>query len=229
MESHSFTAGRLHGDVYHAPGSETVIYIPEPEPVTEEVSFLAEELSLTLVAVGGMDWNGDLSPWKAPKVFQGESDFSGGADRFTDELVRDFFPRAEEGLTVRRRMMAGISMSGLFALYMAVKSDRLDAVASISGSLWFDGFADFMNEHSVNERVKRVYVSLGDREKKTKNPRMARVETASLAIQNRLAERGLETVFQMNRGNHFVHGAERLEEAIRYLATGKVWKGPHSL
>lgn len=231
MDRDSFETGHLHGEIYSTAGSETVIYVPEPEPVTDKVASLAEELSLTLVTVNGMDWNGDLSPWKAPKVFKGEEDFSGGADRFMEELTKNFFPKAEEtaGLTAPMRMMAGISMSGLFALYMAVKSDTLDAAASISGSLWFDGFTDFMKDHPLNKRVKRIYLSLGDKEKKTKNPRMARVETATLAIENMLVDRGIDTTFQMNRGNHFVYGAERLEEAIRYLVTGKVWKGPHSL
>ena len=58
---------------------------------------------------------------------------------------------------------------------------------------------------------------------------MARVESATLEIEEILKEEGVETVFQMNKGNHFVHGAERLEEAVRYLMTGKVWKGPHSV
>ena len=58
---------------------------------------------------------------------------------------------------------------------------------------------------------------------------MARVEEDTLAVRDILAEEGREVVYQANRGNHFVHGEERLEEAVRYLMTGKVWKGEHSL
>ena len=126
-------------------------------------------------------------------------------------------------------MMAGISLSGLFALYMGTKSRKLRAIASISGSLWFDGFTDYMDSHELCSSVERVYLPLGDREKKTKNPRMAKVEDATLHMRDCLRERGIETVYQPNRGNHFVYGEERLEEGIRYLMTGKVWKGPHSL
>lgn len=126
-------------------------------------------------------------------------------------------------------MMAGISMSGLFALYMGTRKGSLEAIASISGSLWFDGFVDYMKTHGLSKLVKRVYLSLGDKEKRTGNPRMAKVEEATLAVQDILAGEGMDVVYQANRGNHFVHGDERLEEAVRYLMTGKMWKGPHSV
>jgi LDH2 family malate/lactate/ureidoglycolate dehydrogenase len=48
-------------------------------------------------------------------------------------------------------------------------------------------------------------------------------------VRDIIAKEGKEVLYQANRGNHFVHGAERLEEAVRYLMTGKVWKGPHSV
>lgn len=201
----------LGGTIYRTQGAKALAYILEPEPVTDKVASVAEELSLTLVSISGMDWNRDLSPWKAEKVFKGEEDFSGGADDFMEKLENKVFPAIEEmaGPLPGHRMMAGISLSGLFALYMGTRSSAFSAIASISGSLWFDGFTDFV--------------------RKTGNPRMARVESATLEMEGILKEKGVETVFQMNRGNHFVYGAERLEEALRYLMTGRVWKGPHSL
>lgn len=226
----SFTAGPLSVTVYGKAGAESIIYIPQPEPVTEKVSFLTDEFPVLLASVDGMDWNGDLSPWPAPKVFRGEEDFSGGADGFADFLEQEVFPKestfSEKPL---RRMMAGISMSGLFALYMGTRKGSLETIASISGSLWFDGFVDYMKTHGLSKSVKRVYLSLGDKEKRTGNPRMAKVEEATLAVQDILAGEGMDVVYQANRGNHFVHGDERLEEAVRYLMTGKVWKGEHSL
>ena len=74
----SFTAGPLSVTVYGKREADTIIYIPQPEPVTENVSFLTGEFPVLLASMDGMDWNGDLSPWPAPKVFKGEDDFSGG-------------------------------------------------------------------------------------------------------------------------------------------------------
>lgn len=226
----SFTAGPLSIRVYGKAEAESIIYIPQPEPVTEEVYFLTDEFPVLLASIDGMDWNGDLSPWPAPKVFRGEEDFSGGADRFADFPEQEVFLK-ESTFSGRplHRMMAGISMSGLFALYMGTKKDSLEAIASISGSLWFDGFVDYLKAYPLSSGIKKIYLSLGDKEKRVRNPRMAKVEEDTLAVRDIIAKEGKEVLYQANRGNHFVHGAERLEEAVRYLMTGKVWKGPHSV
>ena len=42
-------------------------------------------------------------------------------------------------------------------------------------------------------------------------------------------EEGKEAILQMNRGGHYVHRGERLEEALRYLLSGSEWKGEFSL
>lgn len=223
--------GGLGGTIYRTQGAKALVYILEPEPVTDKVASVAEELSLTLVSISGMDWNRDLSPWKAEKVFKGEEDFSGGADDFMEKLEQEVFPAIEEmaGPLPDHRMMAGISLSGLFALYMGTRSSAFSAIASISGSLWFDGFVDYLKAHPLSSGIKKIYLSLGDKEKRVRNPRMAKVEEDTLAVRDIIAKEGKEVLYQANRGNHFVHGAERLEEAVRYLMTGKVWKGPHSV
>lgn len=179
-----------------------------------------------------MAWTGTgtFLPGRRRRYSGGEEDFSGSADRFADFLEQEVFLK-ESTFSGRplHRMMAGISMSGLFALYMGTKKDSLEAIASISGSLWFDGFVDYLKAHPLSSGIKKIYLSLGDKEKRVRNPRMAKVEEDTLAVRDIIAKEGKEVLYQANRGNHFVHGAERLEEAVRYLMTGKVWKGPHSV
>ena len=67
----SFTAGPLSVTVYGKAGAESIIYIPQPEPVTEKVSFLTDEFPVLLASVDGMDWNGDLSPLAGTEGFPG--------------------------------------------------------------------------------------------------------------------------------------------------------------
>ena len=227
----TFTAEHLTVTVFGKTNAKTVMYIPIPVTEVMETASLTEEFPLLLAFIDGMDWNRDLSPWPAPKVFRQEEDFAGKADDFLKLLSSEVFPKVEGLLEnpPEKRILAGISMSGLFALYAGTRSPAFDALASISGALWYDDFLSYMETHPLSEEVRRVYLSLGNKEKRTKNPRMARVETATLAIRELFAAQGIETIYQSNQGNHFVYGAERLEEAIRYLLTGKPWKGPHSL
>ena len=96
MDTIHWKEGGLGGTIYRTQGAKALAYILEPEPVTDKVASVAEELSLTLVSISGMDWNRDLSPWKAEKVFKGEEDFSGGADDFMEKLENKVFPAIEE-------------------------------------------------------------------------------------------------------------------------------------
>ena len=129
----------------------------------------------TLVCIGGVDWDRDLSPWPSQRVFRGGADFSGGADVFLHTLLTQLIPAAEEGLSPAWRAVFGYSLAGLFSLWAMTKTDAFRRCASVSGSLWFDGFTAYLSAHPPLGQPKKVYLSLGDREEKAKNPRMQQV------------------------------------------------------
>ena len=59
-------------------------------------------------------------------------------------------------------------MAGLFSLWAAYQTDAFAGVAAASPSIWFPDFLQYMKEHDI--RTESVYLSLGDREEKTRNP-----------------------------------------------------------
>lgn len=59
-------------------------------------------------------------------------------------------------------------MAGLFSLWAAYQTDTFAGVAAASPSIWFPDFLQYMKEHDI--RTESVYLSLGDREEKTRNP-----------------------------------------------------------
>ena len=124
----------------------------------------------------------DLTPWPAERVFKRGEDFGGKADDYLALLTEKIIPHTEEALSLqpRFRALAGVSLAGLFSVYAVYRTDLFDRIASISGSLWYDDFLAFMRAHRPSGRLKRVYFSLGDRERKTGNCRMARVEDCTL-------------------------------------------------
>ena len=63
-------------------------------------------------------------------------------------------------------------MAGLFSLWAAYQTDAFAGVAAASPSIWFPDFLQYMKEHDI--RTESVYLSLGDREEKTRNPVMAK-------------------------------------------------------
>ena len=137
--------------------------------VLENEAVLIRELSgndFHLIAVKVDDWNHDLSPWKAPAVFGNES-FGDGAESTLSEVLKLLSDMS------KTYYIGGYSLAGLFALWAVHQTDLFAGAAAASPSVWFPGFLDYMKEHEI--RTKDVYLSLGDREEKTRNPVMSQV------------------------------------------------------
>jgi len=201
------------------PGSsDTAVYLPMSGEEARALAALLPDPRPTLIAVE-VDWNRDLTPWPAPRAFRGGEDFTGGAADFLRELTRRLIPEAEARLSVppARRMIAGYSLGGLFAVYAALSSDCFDLAASMSGSLWYDGFAEEAVSRAGECRAARMYFSLGDREARTRNPRMARVEECTRRVEAALREAGVETRLEMNPGGHFQDVPKRIARGIAAL------------
>jgi len=168
----------------------------------------------TLICIDGVDWDRDLSPWTAKKVFRGGTDFSGGAEAFLRFLLNEIIPAAEADLSPAWRGIFGYSLAGLFSLWAMTRTDLFSRCASVSGSLWFDGFADYLAAHPLLGTPEKVYLSLGDREEQTKNPRMQRVRVATEATRAILERQGIPCTFELNPGGHFQDVPERQRRGV---------------
>ena len=62
-----------------------------------------------------------------------------------------------------------------------------------------------------------VYLSLGDREEKTRNPVMAKVGSAIKEGYSILTETGTDCVLEWNKGNHFKEPDLRTAKAFAWL------------
>ena len=208
-------------DAYLVPAENTssVAYIIGGFDRAEEIASAWGSPRASLVFVACEDWNSALSPWYARTCFKGGEDFSGGADEFVNELEGEIMPAVERALNLTNpsRAIIGVSLAGLFALYALYKADAFACAASISGSLWFDGFTDFMASHEMKKAPARVYLSLGDREEFTRNERLRRVGETTRWARDFLEKKGIETTLEMNPGNHFVDGTARMLKALDWL------------
>jgi predicted alpha/beta superfamily hydrolase len=199
-----------------APGLPEVCLVDDADSA-REVSALLER-PCVLVSVPAPDWERDLSPWPAPRAFAGSEDFTGGADAFLTRL-EDCLRGAEAccGLRPTVRAIAGYSLAGLFAVYAVYKSRLFSRAASVSGSMWFDGFTEYMASHAPARVPERMYFSLGSREARVKDPRLAAVETATARAAEIMSAAGAATVFEHNAGGHFAPAAPRLAKGINHL------------
>ena len=185
----------------------------------------ARPFSLATVPV--TDWNRDLSPWAARRVFKGGEDFAGGADAFLQTLEDETVPAVRaEVQTDAPCILAGYSLAGLCAVYAAYRTTAFSGVISASGSLWFPGFSEFAASRPFARKPERVYFSLGDRESRTKNPVMRLVEDNTRKLCDAYAAQGVETTFERNPGSHFQDAELRLAKGIAWILGGKPWNDP---
>ncbi len=173
----------------------------------------------SLAVISGLDWNKELSPWPSPAAFRGSADFSGGADTYLHLLTSSIIPRiiAAIGIEPGYMAIAGYSLAGLFALYSMYRTAIFSRIASISGSLWFPGFQEYAVCNDPLCRPDAVYLSIGDREARTRNAAMQSVgrNTSELAIHYR--EAGINAFLELNDGNHFHDPAGRTARGVAWL------------
>ena len=178
---------------------------------------LSEKHGISIVVIEDVNWNDDLTPWPAEGVFKKAKPFGGKAASFLDKLTNEIIPNTERDIDIAdaERTLLGVSLSGLFAVWSAFNTDAFANIISISGSLWYDGFVEWMKEHMPSPQLKKVCLILGEKEKNAKEKRMATVEERSLAAADILKAKSLATVsFELVEGTHFSPIMPRLELAL---------------
>ena len=182
------------------------------EPEAELIRKLSGRDDFRLVACQVDDWNRDLSPWEAPPVF-GKEGFGGKAEKTLQDLKESVLSRYGQA---DRKFIGGYSLAGLFALWAAYREDSFEGVAAASPSVWFPSFVDMAERERI--LTKKVYLSLGDKEEKAKNPVMATVGDSIRRLHQIYEEsNGIETVLEWNEGNHFWEPELRMAKGFAWL------------
>lgn len=190
-----------------------IIRLVNEHMIEEESAVMSENLYVTILIER---WNEELSPWKNPAVF-GNEDFGEGAKDTLQWILSDLmnFIEQEFGANHNRKyILAGYSLAGLFSLWAASRTDAFAAIAAVSPSVWFPGWIQYAETHLIQAEI--IYLSLGDKEAKTKNQVMAKVEDAINKEYEMLEQAGRTCVLEMNPGNHFKDAGLRLQKGIQW-------------
>lgn len=204
--------------------SNKVCYMILPEGVKgnlcDGLKGLSEKYGISIALIEDVNWNDDLTPWPAEGVFKKAKPFGGKATLFLERLTNEIVPETERDLGIEdaERTLLGVSLSGLFAVWAAFHTDAFANIISLSGSLWYDGFVEWMKEQTPSPRVKKVCMLLGEKEKNSKEKRMATVEERTLAAADILKAKSQASVsFELVEGTHFSPILPRMEQAMMTL------------
>ena len=180
------------------------------EQIENEVALIRDQTSedFRFIALRTNNWNRDLSPWKAPAVF-GKEGFGGGAEDTLNEVLKLCSDKS------KTYYIGGYSLAGLFALWAAFQTDIFQGIAAASPSIWFPGFVDYMKEHEIGSDI--VYLSLGDKEERARNPVMATVGDKMREAYRWMEERDIKCTLEWNPGNHFKDVELRMAKAFAWV------------
>lgn len=174
-----------------------------------------------LVTFETRNWSDDLSPWPAPAPGGRRKKFGGcsaGTLRWIQhELIPEVTARVPS-IQNGQKGLIGYSMAGMFALWAMCQTDIFTVFASCSGSLWYDGFCDYI-EKNAPLSVCSVYISLGEKEEFSRNPWYSKVGSATRKIAGILKESPMcqEATLVWHPGGHLGAVGERLAEAQLWM------------
>lgn len=163
------------------------------------------------------NWNDELSPWEAPAVW-GKQGFGGNAADTLRFLTEQAIPKLKQQFDFSENIkiiLGGYSLAGLFALWASTQTNLFYGIAAASPSVWFPGWMEFEPLHPI--QAQRIYLSLGDKEERTKNPVMAAVGDNIRTLHSHLTERGADCTFKWNSGGHFKDADLRTARAFQWV------------
>lgn len=211
-----------------------VIYINGAIPIEEvigEVEKAGISTEFLLLSIQPSIWNDDFTPWSAPAFRKGEEAPAGKADNYICCLTEEIKPFIDANYRTKpeskHTILLGYSLGGLAALYACYKTELFGVVGSLSGSLWYDNFCEYMKQNKPLRENLRVYLSLGRKECLSKNPRMGRVadctEQAKEILMRQLSVgrddiQGDNVYMEWNDGGHFHEIPKRFAKAIAWWA-----------
>lgn len=173
----------------------------------------------SLAVINGVKWDDDMTPWPIPAISKRDTPCLGKADIYLEQLTNKIMPQIIAKLPYAPTYcaLAGYSLAGLFSVYAAFKTDCFSRIVSASGSLWYPNLIPYVQQNHISEQVKVMYFSLGDRESHTKNQYLAPVEKNTEFLAQYFSDSKIQTVFELNSGNHYHNSAGRTAKGIKWM------------
>ncbi|MBV7273452.1 alpha/beta hydrolase [Clostridium sp. PL3] len=180
--------------------------------------------SFILLNIESKNWNADFSPWPAPSLAKNGEDFSGCAYEYLNNLVNIIKPFIDAHYKTRTEpentVLVGYSLSGITALYSLYLFGTFGKVGSLSGSLWYDRWIEFISSNSPINTDAKIYLSLGKSEERSRNQRIAKVGNCTQKTFDILSKQLVSTeniILEWNNGGHFTEISQRFSKALLWL------------
>ena len=226
----------MRTEIVKVSGKECYLYVQSEaeylliQPVDEhDLELLDKEVEMirafsdkpfSLAAFKVNEWNRELTPWSAPPVFGKDAFGEGARDTLSFITEQMLQVLQEKGIDKYHCLLGGYSLAGLFSLWATYQTNKFEGIAAVSPSVWFPKWLDYAQVN--NPQARSIYLSLGDKEEKAKNPVMAQVGNAIHWQEEMLRGQDVNTILEWNAGNHFVDSEKRMAKGFAWLMNNNV-------
>lgn len=190
------------------------LLLPKPMECTETLTRWSSEHECCMVELSGMDWNKDLTPWPS-------KGFGGKAETFLQTLQCKVLPTVEVSLLggkATKRLLMGISLSGLFAVWAWIRSTDFDHIVSLSGSFWYEGFAEWIEAERLSHKDGCAYFTISSSECRNKKGRFGTVGERTNRVVDAIKRASIHVVgYEITHGSHFSPIAPRIDLALKKI------------
>ncbi|WP_293813104.1 hypothetical protein [uncultured Phascolarctobacterium sp.] len=188
--------------------------LPFIEDELSHIKAVTQSTEFLFITVQVDSWNDDLSLWPAAPIF-GEAGFAGNAEKLLTRIKNEVIIPLSSVSPDIKIFAGGYSLAGLFVLWAGYQTNLFEGIAAVSPSVWFPGFVDFVHNNKI--LTNRVYLSLGDKEAKTRNQILAQVANDIRDVYRSLEDYRLSSILVWNQGNHFKEPALRMAKGFAWL------------
>ena len=191
---------------------------------------LVKTNNYVLIGISIKDWNRYLSPWYCQKLFGKEdNDFKGEGQSTFNWLINKCIPKIEKEIlkidnkVTIKRYIGGYSLAALFSLWVFYseqnkKEKIFNGVCACSPSLWFIKWEEYMkNKEALEESI--IYLSLGDKEGKTKNEIFKKMKTGMDKMIEKVKndKKIKKYIFEENKGGHYSDVELRMAKGFKWI------------
>lgn len=217
--------GNLACDCIPFSGCSKVSYVVYPAVLPLKDSFLQglaqrHNTNIVVIYIPADGWNDMLTPWPEPGETPDSPPFGGNAQSTLDLITSDVVPSTDKILGIgenAERIMIGVSLSGLFALWQWLRCPIFNSIACLSGSFWYNGFLQWFYKQSIPAKTGKAFFLLGKKEPHAWIKAYRSVGVNTEAIVDRLRASNIDTEFIWVQGDHFADPEGRLEQGFSGL------------
>jgi uncharacterized protein len=205
------------------------VYMNGGDKIPEIISGLESHFGVDcqaflLICIQPAKWNDDYSPWQMSPLSDKDEPFGGGALLYLNFIIEAVKPYADAHYHTKpepaNTALIGYSLGGLAALYALYNTSTFGKIGSLSGSLWFDGWTEFMEAGMPLNTEAKVYLSLGKGEERSRNQRMGKVGDCTRKAAEILSQQlkpADNLLLEWNTGGHFTEISQRYIKALLWL------------